>query len=97
MHHGIYQTVLADKSGYEQTYFSALEVGKKGSPTQEFVEKLISALNLSGEERDRLLKASIIDTSIKLVIIDIWVLLKIENIGKKPINIFVLCIQNKKL
>jgi predicted transcriptional regulator len=35
MQHGICQTVLADMIGYEQTYISALEVGKKGPPTQE--------------------------------------------------------------
>lgn len=58
MQHGICQTVLADMIGYEQTYISALAVGKKEQPTQEFVEKLISTFNLSGEEQDRLLESA---------------------------------------
>ena len=49
MRHGIRQTELAELIGYEQTYISALEVGKKGPSTPEFVERLISALMLSAE------------------------------------------------
>jgi transcriptional regulator with XRE-family HTH domain len=44
------QSELADLIGYEQTYISALETGKKGPPNQEFVKRLINALYLSGEE-----------------------------------------------
>jgi len=66
--HGICQTVLADMLGYEQTYISALEVGKKGPPTQEFVDKLITALNLSGEERDRIFEAY--EASCRKLVID---------------------------
>jgi predicted transcriptional regulator len=68
MQHGICQTELAELLGYEQTYISALEVGKKGPPTQEFVEKLILALNISGEERERLLEA--VDASSRKLVID---------------------------
>ncbi len=57
MQRGIRQTELSDLIGYEQTYISALEIGKKGPPTPEFVEKLIPALDLKGEEREHLLKA----------------------------------------
>ena len=32
--------------GYEQSYISALEVGIKGPPTEEFVQKLITTLAL---------------------------------------------------
>ena len=32
--------------GYEQSYISALEVGIKGPPTEEFVRKLITILDL---------------------------------------------------
>jgi transcriptional regulator with XRE-family HTH domain len=68
MQHGICQAELADLIGYEQTYISALEVGKKGPPTQEFVEKLISALNISGLERERLLEAA--EASCRKLVID---------------------------
>lgn len=44
--------------GYEQTYISALEVGKKGPPTPEFIDKLIAALNLTPEECEQLRDAA---------------------------------------
>lgn len=47
MRHGIRQNELAELIGYDQTYISALEVGLKGPPTQEFVDKLITGLGLS--------------------------------------------------
>jgi transcriptional regulator with XRE-family HTH domain len=56
--HGIRQIELADLIGYEQTYISALEIGKKGPPTKEFIDKLIVALNLSPEECEQLLDAA---------------------------------------
>jgi transcriptional regulator with XRE-family HTH domain len=56
--HGIRQFELADLMGYEQTYISALEVGKKGPPTPEFIDKLIAALNLSSEESEQLRDAA---------------------------------------
>ena len=68
MKHGICQTVLADMLGYEQTYISALEVGKKGPPTKEFVDKLIVALNLTAEEQEHLLEAA--EASCRKLIID---------------------------
>lgn len=47
------QGELAAKVGYEQSYLSALEVGLKGPPTAEFVERLSETLSLSdGEIRD---------------------------------------------
>lgn len=49
---------LADLIGYEQTYISALEVGKKGPPTTEFIDKLITALDLSPEESFQLRDAA---------------------------------------
>jgi transcriptional regulator with XRE-family HTH domain len=68
MQRGIRQTELSDLIGYEQTYISALEIGKKGPPTPEFVEKLITALDLKGEERERLLKA--VEASNRKLVID---------------------------
>lgn len=44
--------------GYEKIYISALEVGKKGSPTPEFIDKLIAALNLTSEESEQLRDAA---------------------------------------
>jgi transcriptional regulator with XRE-family HTH domain len=51
MRHGIRQSDLANIMGYEQSFISALEIGSKGPPTQEFVAKLISALDLDEEEQ----------------------------------------------
>lgn len=50
MRHGIRQNELAELIGYDQTYISALEVGLKGPPTPEFVDKLVEGLSLSGSE-----------------------------------------------
>jgi len=55
--YGIRQGELADMVGYEQSYISALEVGLKGPPTLEFVERLSEALSLSPEERQYLYEA----------------------------------------
>lgn len=44
--HQIRQSELAELLGYEQSYISALEVGIKGPPTEEFVKKLIVTLAL---------------------------------------------------
>lgn len=46
MQHQIRQSELAELLGYEQSYISALEVGTKGPPTEEFVQKLIATLAL---------------------------------------------------
>ncbi len=43
--------------GYEQGYLSGLEIGRKGPPNEEFVGKLINALNLDSEEQARLHQA----------------------------------------
>jgi len=55
---GFRQFELADLIGYEQTYISALEVGKKGPPTSEFIERLISTLNLTPKESEQLRDAA---------------------------------------
>ena len=44
--HGLRQVELAKLVGYEQSYISALEVGLKGPPTDEFVERLTAAIPL---------------------------------------------------
>jgi len=69
MRHGIRQTELAELIGYEQSYISAVEVGKRGPPTPEFVERLISALMLSADDSAKLRDAAEASQK-KLVITD---------------------------
>lgn len=54
---GLRQIELAELVGYEQSYISALELGLKGPPTDEFVKQLIGVLNLSQEEQQALHEA----------------------------------------
>ena len=54
LRHQIRQAELAELLGYEQSYISALEVGIKGPPTDEFVSKLIAALALNLNEQEEL-------------------------------------------
>lgn len=54
MRHSIRQADLAKRLGYEQSYISALEAGLKGPPTQDFIERLISALELTAVEQAEL-------------------------------------------
>jgi len=58
MRHGIRQSELAELIGYEQSYISALEVGLKGPPTPEFVERLTSVLRLTDADRQELNQAA---------------------------------------
>ncbi len=51
------QVEFAELVGYEQSYVSSLELGIKGPPTDEFVEKLIKILKLSEEEQETLYQA----------------------------------------
>ena len=48
------QGELAERMGYEQSYLSAIEIGTKGPPTRDFVERLIRCLNLDNSWRVRL-------------------------------------------
>jgi transcriptional regulator with XRE-family HTH domain len=52
------QTELAERVGYEQSYISALEIGSKGPPTEEFIERLEVALALTPLEREHLRQAA---------------------------------------
>jgi transcriptional regulator with XRE-family HTH domain len=52
------QSELANLLGYDQTYISALEIGSKGPPTQEFMEKLSATLRLSAAEQSELQDAA---------------------------------------
>jgi len=51
LRHQIRQSELAELLGYEQSYISALEVGAKGPPTEEFIQKLITILVISPSEQ----------------------------------------------
>lgn len=54
---GLRQAELAALLGYEQSYVSSLEIGTKGPPTQEFVDKLLQIIDMSGGEREQLLES----------------------------------------
>lgn len=58
MRHGIRQNELAELIGYEQTYISALEVGLKGPPTPEFVDKLVTKPQLAPVEVEEIRTAT---------------------------------------
>ena len=65
--HGLRQVELAKLIGYEQSYISALEVGLKGPPTDEFLERVSAAMALTEAERDAL-RAAALASQRKLVI-----------------------------
>lgn len=56
-HRGLRQFELAEMMGYEKSYISSLEIGTKGPPTREFIEKLVSTLELEAEEQRSLYAA----------------------------------------
>lgn len=58
MSYGVRQVELAELLGYEQSYISALEIGTKGPPTQEFIERLIEVLSLSEQQQAELREAA---------------------------------------
>ncbi|CAD6882233.1 helix-turn-helix domain-containing protein [Methylomonas albis] len=65
---GICQSELSDLIGYEQTYISSLETGRKGPPPQAFIDRLAKVLNLSADEHAQLVEAA--DASNRKVIIE---------------------------
>lgn len=54
LRYGIRQAELAQLLGCEQSHISSLEVGGKGPPTSELVQKLIAKLSLSPVEQQEL-------------------------------------------
>lgn len=56
--YGLRQTELAERVGYEQSYISALEIGLKGPPTQEFIDRIAKAIPLSEAEKEKLRAAA---------------------------------------
>jgi transcriptional regulator with XRE-family HTH domain len=51
------QADFAAKLGYEQSYISAIELGTKGPPSGEFIERLTERLQLNEQWQKRLLAA----------------------------------------
>lgn len=62
------QGELAKLLGYHQGYVSALEVGLKGPPPEQFIEKLIDVLQLAADEQEELRLA--VAASDRKVVID---------------------------
>ncbi len=94
MQHGIRQAELAELMGYEQSYISALEIGSKGPPTAEFIEKLIQAVELIPEEQAELRSAAAASQRKLVVPADVpeetyWLLQDLRtNIGElRPVQI----------
>jgi transcriptional regulator with XRE-family HTH domain len=54
---GLIQKDLAIHIGYEQSYISGLETGKKGIPHRDFIERFTRGLNLNAEEQEQLSRA----------------------------------------
>lgn len=51
------QADLAELLGYEQSYLSSVEIGRKGRPTREFVTRAVEALGLDDQGAQELLQA----------------------------------------
>lgn len=64
---GLRQAELAEQIGYEQSYLSALEIGTKGPPPPEFIERLISVLNLDENWKQKL--ADALDASQRKIVL----------------------------
>lgn len=75
---GFRQKDIAELLSYEQSYVSAIEIGTKGPPTPEFVDKLVSALALNDDEAWQLREA--MEASQR----------KIQIPGDAPENVFLL-------
>ncbi|WP_280523592.1 helix-turn-helix domain-containing protein [Burkholderia aenigmatica] len=57
LRYGVRQMDLAEAIGFEQSYISAIELGTKGPPSIEFVERVSAHLRLSGDEDSSLREA----------------------------------------
>lgn len=69
LRHGVRQSELSELIGYDQTYISAVEVGLKGVPAADFIDKVSKALDLSDEEKRALHEAA--EASQRKFVIDI--------------------------
>lgn len=55
---GLRQVELAERMGYEQSYLSALELGVKGPSPTEFIQRLVSTLELDQETEEKVFRAA---------------------------------------
>lgn len=69
LRHGVRQSELSELIGYDQTYISAVEVGLKGVPASDFIDRVSKALTLSDEETLALHEAA--EASQRKFVIDI--------------------------
>jgi transcriptional regulator with XRE-family HTH domain len=70
LRYGVRQKDLAEAMGFEQSYVSALELGIKGPPSRDFVDRLARYLRLSADELAGLLS----DAQIRVMreLIETW-------------------------
>ena len=54
---GFRQAEFAARLGFEQSYISAIELGTKGPPAPDFVNRLVERLGLSDDWKSRLFSA----------------------------------------
>lgn len=57
MRYRMRQEELARRLSYKQSYLSALEVGTKGPPNEDFVARLVVSFDLSGSDQAALERA----------------------------------------
>ncbi len=55
--YGLRQAEFAERLGVEQSYVSAIEVGAKGPPGDDFVQRLVEAFDLDSAWKERLVEA----------------------------------------
>lgn len=68
MRHGLRQSDLAKLLSYEKSYISALEIGLKGPPNNDFLERISVGLALTQDEKVALYSA--VDASQRKLVID---------------------------
>jgi len=54
---GLRQAEFAARLGFEQSYISAIELGTKGPPASDFVNRLVERLELGDDWKSRLFSA----------------------------------------
>lgn len=54
---GLRQAEFATRLGFEQSYISAIELGTKGPPAPDFVDRLVERLGLGDDWKSRLFAA----------------------------------------
>lgn len=68
LRHGLSQAELAQRIGYEQSYVSSVEIGLKGPPANDFLDRLSTGLALTLDEKKALYEA--LDASQRKLVIN---------------------------